>query len=139
MTTHILQPASSVRSMLDIPKFCFLLASITIVIGMGLGLYMALAQDHQLGPVHAHLNVIGWLSLFMLGLYYRVHPAARGTWVTLQVATMTAGYILMTANLAGLLLSGNGIFLAGAFAGSALLIASMLMLVAIVWRTAVEA
>ena len=89
-------------------------------------------------PVHAHLNVIGWLSVFMVGLYYRTHPSARGKMVTFQVVAMAAGYVLMTASLAGLILNGGGILLAGAFCGAALLIASMVTLVAILWRAAGE-
>jgi hypothetical protein len=139
MTIETLKTRPLVLRLPDVPNFCFLLASVTIVIGMSLGLYMALARDHQLMPVHAHLNVIGWLSLFMLGLYYRAHPAARGLCVRLQVTALAAGYLLMTTSLAALLTLGGNLFLAGALAGSVLLILSMVLLVGIVWRASVDA
>jgi hypothetical protein len=36
-----------------LPQFCILLASATALVGMCLGVYMGLAHDHSLTPVHA--------------------------------------------------------------------------------------
>jgi hypothetical protein len=36
-----------------LPQFCILLASATPLVGMSLGVYMGLAHDHSLTPVHA--------------------------------------------------------------------------------------
>ena len=42
--------------------------------GVGLGIYMAASEDHLLVPVHAHLNLLGWVSLALIGLIYRQFP-----------------------------------------------------------------
>ncbi len=55
------------------------LAVLYLVAGIALGLYMAASHDHGMFPVHAHLNLLGWVSLSLFGLYYRVMPAAAGT------------------------------------------------------------
>lgn len=36
---------------------------------MSLWIYMGIAQDHSLTPVHAHLNLLGWVTMFLTGLY----------------------------------------------------------------------
>ena len=63
-----------------LPQFCFLLASVTALAGMSLGIYMGIAQDHSLMPVHAHLNLIGWVTMFLMGLYYRRMSRPLAAW-----------------------------------------------------------
>jgi low temperature requirement protein LtrA len=46
------------------------------VIGMAAGLGMGMAQNFELAPAHAHLNLVGYVSLFLAGLYYKLFPAA---------------------------------------------------------------
>jgi hypothetical protein len=41
-----------------------------LVIGMGM------REDFTLAPAHAHLNLIGFVLMFPVGLYYRIVPAA---------------------------------------------------------------
>jgi drug/metabolite transporter superfamily protein YnfA len=55
------------------------LAALYLVIGVALGLYMAASQDHSMHPVHAHLNLLGWVSLSLFGLFYRAIPSAAGS------------------------------------------------------------
>ena len=138
MTTVVASPTAAQRLAIGIPQFCFLLASVTVIIGMALGLYMGAIKDHQLMPVHAHLNVIGWLSMFMVGLFYKAHPGTRGLLPTLQVSTMAAGYSVMTGALAVLLLKGGIAFLVGAFAGAITLLISMIMFLVVVSSTVRE-
>ena len=55
------------------------LAVLYLIAGVGLGLYMAASNDHSMRPVHAHLNLLGWVTLALFGLFYRFVPAAAGT------------------------------------------------------------
>jgi hypothetical protein len=55
------------------------LATLYFVIGVALGLFMAASKDHGMFPVHAHLNLLGWASLCLFGLFYRAVPAAEGS------------------------------------------------------------
>ena len=55
------------------------LAVLYLIAGVGLGLYMAASKDHSMFPVHAHLNLLGWVTLALFGLFYRFVPAAANT------------------------------------------------------------
>lgn len=54
--------------------YFLLLATILLIAGAGLGIKMGMAEDFQLAPVHAHLNLAGWASLALFGLVYRAYP-----------------------------------------------------------------
>jgi hypothetical protein len=44
--------------------------------GMLLGIYMGGANDHTMAPVHAHINLLGWASLALMGSFYGLAGAA---------------------------------------------------------------
>jgi hypothetical protein len=44
--------------------------------GMVLGMYMGGSNDHTLAPVHAHINLLGWASLAIMGAFYGLAGAA---------------------------------------------------------------
>jgi len=74
----------------------FRAAGAFLVAGLIWGLVMAISQDFSTMPAHAHLNLLGWISLFLFGLYYRLHPwleGSRGTRV--QVWIWIIGTIIM--------------------------------------------
>jgi hypothetical protein len=49
----------------------FLISAIIYgLLGMLLGLEMAMSHNHGQRPTHAHMLVIGWLSFFAFGLFY---------------------------------------------------------------------
>jgi uncharacterized protein involved in response to NO len=49
----------------------FLITAIVYgLLGMLLGLEMAISHNHGQRPTHAHIMVIGWLSFFAFGLFY---------------------------------------------------------------------
>jgi FtsH-binding integral membrane protein len=56
-------------------SLCFRAAVPLVLAGMVWGLQMAISQDHSAFPAHAHLNLLGWVSLFLFGIYYRLHPS----------------------------------------------------------------
>jgi cbb3-type cytochrome oxidase subunit 1 len=49
---------------------------IYILIGISIGIYMAASHNHTLAPAHAHLNLLGYVSMALYGLFYRAWPAA---------------------------------------------------------------
>ena len=57
----------------------FELAVIYFVSGVALGIWMAASGDHGLFPVHAHVNLLGWVSLSLMGLLYRQFPHLAAT------------------------------------------------------------
>ena len=55
------------------------IATLYIIAGVSLGIYMAASNDHSLHPVHAHLNLLGWVAMTLFGLFYRAFPVAAET------------------------------------------------------------
>ena len=56
-------------------SLCFQAAVLFVLAGMVWGLQMAISDDHSAFPAHAHLNLLGWVSLFLFGIYYRLHAS----------------------------------------------------------------
>lgn len=53
----------------------FLTAAATCMVGgVVMGIAMGMSHDFRLAPVHAHLNLLGWTSLALMGLTYRAWP-----------------------------------------------------------------
>ena len=50
------------------------LAALSLVVGVGLGIFMGITHDFQLVPVHAHINLVGWASLALFGIVYHLMP-----------------------------------------------------------------
>ena len=64
---------------LDLSAWCFRLAVLYLIAGVCLGIFMAATHDHSMFPVHAHLNLLGWVTLSLFGLFYRNWPVAAKT------------------------------------------------------------
>jgi hypothetical protein len=60
--------------MLRIDTSFLLLAVACLIVGACLGIYMGINEDFQLAPVHAHFNLVGWVSLALFGVIYRLYP-----------------------------------------------------------------
>ena len=57
----------------------FLLAVTYLVIGLAMGVYMGASGNHSLYPAHAHINLLGWVTMALTGLLYRMFPSAAET------------------------------------------------------------
>lgn len=55
------------------------IAAVYFVVAVALGLYMGITSQFTQAPVHAHLNLLGWVSMALFGLFYRAYPAAGET------------------------------------------------------------
>lgn len=55
------------------------LAVVYFLLGVTLGIVMAGSHDYTYRPVHAHLNLLGWVSMALFGLWYRSAPLAAET------------------------------------------------------------
>jgi len=99
---------------------------------MSLGMAMGITQDFSLTPVHAHINLLGWVSMMLYGLYYRAAPRPRRLgWMQAGIAFV--GMATMTIGLAALLtgVGEHGPGEAATIAGSLLVISSLGLFVAI--------
>jgi len=103
------------------------IAVIYLVVGMLGGLFMAATHQLQYGPVHAHVNLLGWATLAIAGLVYQVYPELAEHWLATAHAWLhNVGLASMTIGMA-LLFSGRMEALPLAFAGSALAMAGVLL------------
>ena len=118
----------------------FMLAAILFVlIGMVLGLYMGPSQDFTLVPVHVHLNLLGWATMMLFGLYYRSDAAAAATRLAHWHFWMAfVGMILFAVGLTGLQL-GNASLEIVLSVGSFVSLISMLIFAWVVWQAATRA
>ncbi|GLQ52798.1 hypothetical protein [Devosia nitrariae] len=93
-----------------IAELFFKTAIVFLVIGIGIGLMMAISQNHAVMGAHAHINLLGWVTSALFGGYYALNPAkAEGRLPMTHYAVYTIGVVVMTASLY-MLLSGNTAF-----------------------------
>jgi drug/metabolite transporter (DMT)-like permease len=105
----------------------FPVAVLMVVAGMIWGLIMAISEDHSAMPAHAHLNLLGWVSLFLFGIFYHLHPAIdRSRTAVVQVGIWIVGTIILTIGV-GLVHTGHPIGDPIAAGGSLIVFAGMLL------------
>jgi hypothetical protein len=110
-------------------NFCFTVAALAGLTGMGLGLYMGLSEDLTLAPAHAHLNLLGWVTMALYGLYHRGVSRERDRLAWAQVGCGAAGFPLMAGGLGAYLATGSAAFIPVVLAGSVLAIGALALFV----------
>lgn len=116
-----------------IARSCWVSSPIYALVGMAFGIWMSASGQHLYAPAHAHLNLLGFVSMAIFGAYYTLVPAAAASTISrVQVLAMHAGVILMFP---GIIMAINGTGEALAKAGSLLAIISMLLFAYIAFRT----
>jgi hypothetical protein len=115
-----------------ISDFCFLAAGLAALCGMTLGIVMGIAQDFTLAPAHAHLNLLGWVTMALYGLYHRSIGRTGGWLGWTQVLAGALGAVLMSGGLAIYLQTGDHGLAGLVVAGSLLAFLAMVLFVGIV-------
>lgn len=87
-----------------LPATFILTALAWLVLGISMGIYMSAAKDFALRPVHAHINLIGWVTNALMGFFYWLQPAAAGRIGWAGFASLNLGAAAMLAALTALLL-----------------------------------
>jgi hypothetical protein len=109
------------------------LAVLAALCGMTMGVVMGARNEFTLAPAHAHLNLLGWVSMMVYGLFYRSFPsAARGWLATTHFWVAVVGVIVLIPSLA-LMLLGHPKAMIGVGIGSVLVLLSMVLFAAIVF------
>ena len=102
-------------------------AILLAIAGMIWGIVMAASGDHSAMPAHAHLNLLGWVSLFLFGIFYHLHPAIdRSRTASIQVWIWIASTVILTVGV-GLVHTGHAIGDPIAAVGSIIVLADMLL------------
>lgn len=114
--------------------FAFRAAVCLGLIGIAAGVAMAASHNHEMRPAHAHINLVGWVSLFLIGIFYRFHPAVdTSRFALLQVGVWTLGTVVMVSGVA-LIYGGYPQAEPLAAIGSLIVLAAMLMFAYVIFR-----
>ena len=97
----------------------FKVASVYFVIAIILGIIMGIRHDFSLTSVHAHLNLLGWVSMALFGTIYYLYPAGGSSKLaTIHFWLHNIGVPVMQGGITLLMLTENGMFTAFAIVGS---------------------
>ncbi|WP_223479110.1 hypothetical protein [Oricola indica] len=90
-----------------ISKLFFKTAILFLLVGIAIGLKMSISGVHNVTGAHAHANLLGWVTMAIMGAYYALAPAkAEGRLAMVQYGVYTLGVLIMIPALYMLLL-GN--------------------------------
>ncbi len=114
------------------------LGALSALVGMTLGVWMGANQDFVLRPVHAHINLLGFASMMLFGLFYRAVPAAGRGWLPMAHFVLSViGFLILMPSLTLMLLQ-RPLFLPGMIASELMLVGSMLLFVVIVFMATMK-
>jgi hypothetical protein len=100
-------------------NLCFRAAMLLVLAGMIWGLQMAITDDHSAFPAHAHLNLLGFVALFLFGIFYRLNPTVEANrlaipqvliWIVSTVVMAIGVGLVHTGHPAGDPIAGVGSF-----------------------------
>lgn len=112
-------------------------AALFVTIGMAWGIQMSASGNHMLAGAHAHLNLVGWVTMGLFGLYYHLVPAAGERMLAkIHYAIATLGVVTIVPGIV-MAITQQGETLAKI--GSVLTILSMLIFLYTVLTTRVKA
>ena len=86
----------------------FSVAALYAVIGMSWGIIMGATDDHSMFPAHAHLNLLGWVTMSIYGIFYALAAARasqRLAWINFALSNL--GLVIMIPSLALILRYGE--------------------------------
>jgi len=114
----------------------FAVGVLCVLIGMVFGMWMGAHGDFTAAPAHAHLNLVGWVTMALYGSFYaftRNTLSVKLAWTQFVISTL--GILVMIPSLFLLLLNGNDPkFEPGITAGSMLVFLGMLLFGVSVFR-----
>ncbi|WP_173934967.1 hypothetical protein [Chelativorans sp. Marseille-P2723] len=85
----------------------FKTAIVFLVIGIAAGIHMSISGDHSVTGAHAHINLLGWVTMALFGAYLAFAPEkARSRLARIQYGVYTLGVAVMMPSLY-FLLKGN--------------------------------
>lgn len=120
-----------------LPLAFFSTGALCVVAGMIWGIIMAASNDHAMMPAHAHLNLMGWATLSLMGAFYALTgKGGRLGWLNYSLSTL--GVLISIPSLA-MLLAGNAAAEKGTIIGAVLALLGMLTFTFVVllsWRDA---
>jgi hypothetical protein len=78
-----------------------------VLAGMIWGLQMAITDDHSAFPAHAHLNLLGFVALFLFGIFYSLNPTVEASQLAIPQVLIWIVSTVVTAIGVGLVHTGH--------------------------------
>ena len=105
-------------------------ALVWFLITICFGMYMGMTKQFHLGPSHAHMGVLGWLSSAVFAMVYAVAKEGPAVWRAprLHWALHNIGVAIMTGSLF-MMLSGSESW------GALIPVGGLLVIIAALWLT----
>ena len=69
------------------------------LLGTVLGSHMAGAGSYAFRPIHAHILLVGWLSLFAWGVFYKIYKVRANKLITFHGWTAIIGAVGLTSGM----------------------------------------
>jgi hypothetical protein len=85
----------------------FAVASVYVLIGMGFGIFMGATQNFTIAPAHAHLNLIGWVTMALYGTFFALARDASKKMAWTIFWLNSVGVAIMFPSLAMVLIQGE--------------------------------
>ena len=86
--------------MANIDRWFLRIAVIYALVAMFLGITMGLREDFTQASTHAHLYLVGWVSMALYALVYRQYPAAaQSRFAMLHFWIANVGAVLLTVGI----------------------------------------
>ena len=118
--------------MKSVPTMFFATGAFFALLGMVWGIQMSATGDHSLSPAHGHLNLVGFVTMSIMGIYYALTPAAATSkWAKAHYFLTVVSVVILVLGIV-MALSENGAVLAKA--GSILAVLSTLIFLAIILK-----
>jgi heme/copper-type cytochrome/quinol oxidase subunit 1 len=117
----------------------FALGVVCLFIGMCMGAKMGASEDFTLMPAHAHLNLLGWVTMAIYGTFYALTHASlkpKLAWINFWLSAL--GVVLMVPSLALYLPAHDAKFVPGILAGEVATIGGLLTFAISVYRELVR-
>jgi cbb3-type cytochrome oxidase subunit 1 len=121
---------------MSIAGLFFRTAVVLGLIGIVLGMGMGMSQDFRLAHLHAHLNLLGWVSFFLFGAFYHLVPSAGdGVLPKAHYTLSLIGLLVFMTGLYTIAINTDGGLPILAVVGSLLLLLGFLIFAGIVFRS----
>jgi len=111
------------------------IAALYLVIGVTMGIVMGILHQFTLAPVHAHINLLGFATLGIIGVIYKQYPAAANT--RLATIHFWVHVVALPVFMVGLAfaLTGHEAFLPVAIVGATAVFVGIVVFAVNIWMT----
>jgi len=93
-----------------VSHYYFKTAIVFLIIGIAMGLQMSISGNHNVIGAHAHVNLLGWVTMALFGTYFALVPGkAEGRLAMIQYWVYTGGVVVIVPALYFMLLGNEAL------------------------------